>query len=66
MASLDCHGNYMINIELEDKLPMKSVKQSSRKMWADNIVSVMAKHHGEDEALLEELLDDSDLEDMEW
>jgi len=62
---------HLANVELdfvvlEDGLLIKPVELPSRKVWADNIVSVMAKHDGEDEALLKELLDDSDLDDVVW
>ncbi len=59
-----------VNLELEvleNGLLIKPVNNTGRDTWKKNIEKVMAKHQGlEDEALLEDLLNDNDLEDFEW
>jgi antitoxin MazE len=53
-------------VVVKDGLLIKPIEQPSRKIWADDIASIMSQHSREDEALLEELLNDSDLEDTVW
>lgn len=58
------------NIEFEiteDGLLLKPVKNISRENWDKNIEEVNALNEAKkDEAYLEDILDDSDLEDFEW
>ena len=52
---------------LENGLLIKSVNNTGRKTWGKNIKAVLADNKGKtDEAILEDLLDDSDLDDYEW
>jgi len=59
-----------VNLELEvleNGLLIKPVNNISRDTWKENIEQVMLKHKGsDDEAFLEEFLNDSDLEDFQW
>jgi antitoxin MazE len=58
------------NLEFEvvaDGLLIKTVKDISRESWKSNIETTIKKNKSkEDEALLEDFLNDSDLEDFEW
>jgi len=52
---------------LENGLLIKPVNNTGRKTWGKNIKAVLADNKGKtDEAILEDLLDDSDLDDYEW
>lgn len=58
------------NLEFEvvaDGLLIKTVKDISRESWKTNIETTIKKNKSkEDEALLEDFLNDSDLEDFEY
>lgn len=50
-----------------DGLLIKTIKDISRESWISNIENTIKKNKSkEDEALLEDFLNDSDLEDFEW
>lgn len=52
---------------LENGLLIKPVQQNSRKAWRENIKTIMSQHQAmEDEAVLQDFLDDSDLEEWQW
>lgn len=52
---------------LENGLLIKPVNSSGRETWEKDIKTVLAANKGKmDEALLDDLLDDSDLDDYEW
>lgn len=52
---------------LENGLLIKPVNNTGRETWGKNIKAVLAGNKGKtDEAILEDLLDDSDLDDYEW
>lgn len=52
---------------LENGLLIKPVNNTARKGWEKNIEEVLSKHKGmQDEGVLEDLLNDSDLEDWQW
>jgi antitoxin MazE len=52
---------------LESGLLIKPVNNIGRETWEKNIKTVLAANKGKtDEAYLEDLLDDSDLDDYEW
>ena len=59
-----------VNLELEvleNGLLIKPVKNRSRDTWKENIEKVMSKNEGlQDEAVLEDFLNDNDLEDWQW
>ena len=59
-----------VNLELEvleNGLLIRPVNNSSRDAWKENIEKVMLKNEGlQDEAVLEDFLNDNDLEDFEW
>ena len=59
-----------VNLEfevLESGLLIKPVNNTGRETWDENIQTVLAANKGKtDEALLEDLLNDSDLDDYEW
>ncbi len=59
-----------VNLELEvleNGLLIKPINNTTRESWKENIEKVIAKNKGlEDEAVLEDLLNDSDLEEYEW
>jgi len=59
-----------VDLELEvlaNGLLIKPINNVSRDSWRENIEQVMLKHKGvEDEAVLQEFLNDSDLEDWQW
>jgi antitoxin MazE len=58
------------NLEFEvvsDGLLIKTVKDISRESWKSNIENTIKKNKSKkDEAFIEDLLNDSDLEDFEW
>ncbi|WP_345993619.1 AbrB/MazE/SpoVT family DNA-binding domain-containing protein [Sulfurimonas sp. HSL-1716] len=52
---------------VENGLLIKPVNNVGREAWKENINSVLSAHKNKkDEALLDDLLDDSDLDDYEW
>lgn len=52
---------------LENGLLIKPVKKVGREEWEKNIKNILsANKNNDDEALLGDLLDDSDLDDYEW
>ena len=59
-----------VNLEfevLDSGLLIKPVNNIGRETWNENIKTVLAVNKGKtDEAFLEDLLDDSDLDDYEW
>ena len=59
-----------VNLEfeiVENGLLIKPVNNTSREDWAKNIQKVLTKNkNNSDEALLIDLLDDSDLEEYQW
>jgi len=59
-----------VNLELEvleNGLLIKPVNNTSRESWTKNIEQVMLSNKdSHDEALLEDFLNDSDLEDFQW
>ncbi len=59
-----------VNLEfevVENGLLIKPVNNVAREMWEENIKSVLsANKNKKDEALLGDLLNDSDLDDYEW
>ena len=59
-----------VNLELEvleNGLLIKPVNNTSRDTWQENIKKVILKNKSfQDEALLEDFLNDSDLEDYAW
>jgi len=60
--------NVQIDLEVvENGLLIKPILTSRRENWKDNIENVLLENkHIEDEALLDELLNDNDLEDYQW
>jgi antitoxin MazE len=62
---------HLADVELEfvvikDGLLIKPIETPSREVWAKNIQAILKQQNREDEALLEEMLNDSDLEDLQW
>ena len=54
-------------VVVEEGLLIKPLKQLHRENWVRDIEQVYASHQNQkDEALLEDLLDDSDLEENVW
>ena len=52
---------------LEDGLLLKPVKKNTRECWADNIKQILDKNSSKvDERELKDMLNDSDLEDLQW
>jgi len=52
---------------LENGLLIKPVKNTKRDTWRENIEQVLSRHKNmKDEGYLEDLLNDSDLEEFEW
>ncbi|ADN10090.1 AbrB/MazE/SpoVT family DNA-binding domain-containing protein [Sulfurimonas autotrophica] len=52
---------------LENGLLIKPVNNTGREGWEKNIEEVISKHKGmQDDGVLEDLLNDSDLEDWQW
>ena len=60
--------NVQIELEVvENGLLIKPILNQPRKNWEDNINQVLAKNENKkDEAILDEFLNDSDLEDWQW
>ena len=60
--------NAQLDLEVvEDGLLIKPILNIRRKNWKNNIESVLSKNKNKkDEAVINELLDDSDLEDFQW
>ena len=59
-----------VNLEfevVENGLLIKPVNNVAREMWEENIKSVLSANKNKtDKALLDDLLNDSDLDDYEW
>ncbi|MEA2091272.1 MAG: AbrB/MazE/SpoVT family DNA-binding domain-containing protein [Campylobacterota bacterium] len=59
-----------VNLELEileNGLLIKPINDSCREYWRDNIAEVLSKNKNlKDEAVLDNFLNDSDLEDYQW
>ena len=54
-------------VVLENGLLIKPINNTQRDSWEKNIEQVLSTHKGmEDEAYLEDLLNDNDLEEYEW
>lgn len=52
---------------LENGLLLKPVKKTDRVDWEENIKEILKKNRNKkDDGMLEELLNDSDLEDWQW
>ena len=60
--------NVQLDLEVvEDGLLVKPILNTRRKNWKSNIETVLSKNKNKkDEAIINELLDDSDLEDFQW
>ncbi len=60
--------NVSLELEvLENGLLIKPITNAKRDAWIENIEKVTSKHKDlQDEGLLEDLLNDSDLEEYEW
>lgn len=60
--------NVEIDLEVvENGLLLKPIKKNTRENWEENIKQVLEKNKNKkDDALLEDFLNDSDLEDYEW
>lgn len=60
--------NVEIDLEVvENGLLLKPIKKNTRVNWEENIKQVLEKNKNKkDEAILEDFLNDSDLEDYEW
>ena len=60
--------NVQLDLEVvEEGLLIKLILNTRRKNWKNNIERVLAKNKNKkDEAIINELLDDSDLEDFKW
>ena len=60
--------NVEIDLEVvENGLLLKPIKKNTRENWEENIKQVLEKNKNKrDNALLEDFLNDSDLEDYEW
>jgi len=60
--------NTQLDLEIvEEGLLIKPILNTRRKDWKNNIESIMSKNKDKkDEAIISELLDDSDLEDFKW
>ena len=60
--------NVQIDLEVvENGLLIKPILTSRRENWKDNIENILLKNKNiEDEAIIDELLNDNDLEDYQW
>lgn len=60
--------NATIELEIvENGLLIKPIHALKRVHWQENIKSVLAQHRNKkDSIIIDELLDDSDLEDYQW
>ena len=52
-------------VVVQDGLLIKPIKNPSRETWEENI-KILMSNDVRDEALIESMLDDSDLEDVQW
>jgi antitoxin MazE len=51
---------------LENGLLIKPIKENDRETWAENIQNIMSLNKNVDNGLLNEMLNDSDLDENEW
>lgn len=60
--------NVQIDLEVvENGLLIKPIIISKRENWKDNIENILLQNKGmKDEAIIDEFLNDSDLEDYQW
>ena len=60
--------NVQIDLEVvENGLLIKPILTSRRENWKNNIEEILLKNKNiEDEAIIDELLNDNDLEDYQW
>ena len=60
--------NVQIDLEVvENGLLLKPIITSRRENWKDNIENILLENKNiEDEAIIDELLNDNDLEDYQW
>jgi len=60
--------NTQLDLEIvKEGLLIKPILNTRRKNWKSNIESILSKNKDKkDEAVISELLDDSDLENFEW
>ena len=60
--------NVSLELEvLENGLLIRPINNTSRDTWKENIEKIMLKNKGlQDEAVLEDFLNDNDLEDWQW
>ena len=60
--------NVQIDLEVvSNGLLIKPILTSRRENWKDNIENILLKNNNiEDEAIIDELLNDNDLEDYQW
>ena len=60
--------NVQIDLEVvENGLLIKPILTSRRENWKDNIENILLQNKNiKDEAILDELLNDNDLEDYQW
>ncbi len=66
IAQANLENHKLVFEVVENGLLIKPVT-NKRDKWKENIVDVLStKHNLQDEALLDDMLDDSDLEDFEW
>jgi hypothetical protein len=45
---------------------IKHIKENDRETWAENIQNIMSLNKNVDNGLLNEMLNDSDLDENEW
>jgi len=60
--------NVQIELEVvENGLLLKPILTARRENWKDNIESILSQNKNiEDEAIIDEFLNDNDLEDYQW
>ena len=60
--------NVQLDLQIvEEGLLVKPILNTRRKNWKKNIENILSKNQNiKDEAVIDELLDDSDLEDFKW
>jgi antitoxin MazE len=59
--------NHELDFEIVDNGLLIKPISTKRDNWKENIIQVLSKNKNkQDEALLNDMLDDSDLEDYEW
>ena len=60
--------NVSLELEvLENGLLIRPINNTSRETWRENIKQVLLKNeNSQDEALLDDFLNDNDLEDWQW